>query len=257
VDVVRIDHFRGFEAYWEVPSGSPTAAPGRWVPGPGYHFFDALHARLGSLPLIAEDLGVITPSVEALRDEFNLPGMRVLQFGFGRDPGSEKHLPHRFVPHCVAYTGTHDNDTTYGWFTTTEVASTQTWDDVRAERAFARHYLNTRGDEIHWDMVRLAFSSVADTSIVPLQDILGLDSRARMNLPGKAEGNWRWRFRKDQIGKEASNRLAELTAIYSRWHRAIPSALAPWLHPERANRTGVEDAPRGTVGTGNPKHRSD
>ena len=125
VDLIRIDHFRGFEAYWEIPAGSKTAAPGRWVPGPGRMFFEAIKRRLGSLPFIAEDLGMITPAVEALRDEVELPGMRVLQFGFGPDAGSEKHLPHRHVPHCVVYTGTHDNDTTRGWFTSTHVATTQ------------------------------------------------------------------------------------------------------------------------------------
>ncbi len=114
------------------------------------------------------------------------------------DPGAEKHLPHRFVPHCVVYTGTHDNDTTCGWFTSTHVATTQSWDEIVAERAFARRYMNTDGAEFHWDMIRLAFSSVADTAIVPLQDILGLDTGARMNMPGRAEGNWRWRFQKGQ-----------------------------------------------------------
>ncbi len=176
VDIVRIDHFRGFEAYWEIPAGSPTAASGEWVEGPGSKFFEALRRRLGSLPLIAEDLGVITPGVESLRDEFDLPGMRVLQFGFSADPGAEKHLPHRFMPHCVVYTGTHDNDTTRGWFTSTDVATTQSWDDILAERAFACRYLNTEGAEFHWDMIRAAFSSVADTAIIPLQDILGLDT---------------------------------------------------------------------------------
>ncbi len=225
VDIVRIDHFRGFEAYWEIPAGSPTAASGRWVEAPGRSFFEALRRRLGSLPLIAEDLGVITPGVEALRDEFSLPGMRVLQFGFARDAGAEKELPHRFVPHCVVYTGTHDNDTTVGWFTSADVATTQSADEIQAERAFACRYMNTRGDEIHWDMIRLAFSSVADTAIMPLQDILGLDSRARMNLPGNAEGNWKWRFRRGQIDPQARDRLAELTALYGRWNGALPKAL--------------------------------
>jgi len=222
VDIVRIDHFRGFEAYWEIPAGSVTAAPGQWVKGPGSLFFEALHRRLGSLPLIAEDLGVITPGVEALRDEFSLPGMRVLQFGFGPDSGSEKHLPHRFLPHCVVYTGTHDNDTTRGWFNSTDVATTQSWEEIRRERAFACRYMDTDGQAIHWDMIRLAFSSVADTAVIPLQDILGLDSRARMNLPGTVEGNWRWRFLKGQIDRRAQDRFADLTAIFSRWNGALP-----------------------------------
>jgi 4-alpha-glucanotransferase len=233
VDVIRIDHFRGFEAYWEIPAGSKTAAPGRWVPGPGSHFFEALKRRLASLPLIAEDLGVITPPVEALRDEFGLPGMRVLQFGFGADSGSEKYLPHRYVPHCVAYTGTHDNDTTRGWFTSTEVATTQSWGEVQAERAYARRYLNSAGQEIHWDMIRLAFSSVADTAIIPLQDVLGLGTSARMNLPGSPEGNWGWRFAPGQIDRRARDRLADLTAVYSRWAGPVPPALDPHFRPAR------------------------
>jgi 4-alpha-glucanotransferase len=182
--------------------------------------------------LIAEDLGLITPGVEALRDEFSLPGMRVLQFGFSADAGAEKHLPHRFVPHCVVYTGTHDNDTTRGWFTSTQVATTQSWDEILAERAFARRYLHTDGAEFHWDMIRLAFASTADTAIIPLQDILGLDSRARMNTPGQAEGNWRWRFQNGQIEPQARDRFAELSAVYSRWNGAIPQNLDPRARPK-------------------------
>jgi 4-alpha-glucanotransferase len=227
VDVVRIDHFRGFEAYWEVPAGSPTAAPGRWTQGPGAPFFEALRRRLGHLPLIAEDLGLITPAVEALRDEFDLPGMRVLQFGFAADTGAEKHLPHRFAPHCVVYTGTHDNDTTLGWFTSTQVATTQSWEEILGERAFACRYMNTDGSAFHWDMIRLAFGSVADTALIPLQDILGRDSSARMNLPGTAEGNWLWRYRSGQLDAPAQDKLAELTAVYSRWNGAIPDEIDP------------------------------
>jgi 4-alpha-glucanotransferase len=227
VDLIRIDHFRGFEAYWEIPAGSKTAAPGRWVPGPGKMFFEAVKRRLGSLPFIAEDLGLITPAVELLRDELELPGMRVLQFGFEPDAGAEKDLPHRHVPHCVVYTGTHDNDTTRGWFTSTHVASTQSVAEIEAERAFALRYLNSTGDQIHWDMIRLAFTSVADTAIIPLQDILGLDGSARMNLPGTGEGNWRWRFRHDQIDRQARDRLADLTAVYSRWNGPVPEAIDP------------------------------
>jgi 4-alpha-glucanotransferase len=235
VDIVRIDHFRGFEAYWEIPAGSTTAAAGKWVDGPASNFFEALRRRLGNLPLIAEDLGLITPGVEALRDEFSLPGMRVLQFGFGPDSGSEKHLPHRFLPHCVVYTGTHDNDTTKGWFTSTDVATTQSWEEIDAERAYARRYMDTDGEEIHCDMIRLAFSSVADTAVIPLQDILGLDSRARMNLPGKAEGNWQWRFQKGQLDRQAQDRYAELTALYTRWNGALP---AEWNPRSRSQNLG-------------------
>jgi 4-alpha-glucanotransferase len=242
VDMVRIDHFRGFEAYWEIPAGSATAATGRWVPGPGRDFFESLWRRLGAVPLIAEDLGVITPPVEALRDAFGLPGMRVLQFGFDADPASEKHLPHRFEPHCIAYTGTHDNDTTYGWFHSAEVATTQSRDEIRAARAYALHYVNTKGDEIHWDLIRLAFSSVADTAIIPMQDILGLDSRARMNLPGRAEGNWGWRYRNDQLDRRAQERLAELTAVFSRWNGSPSPALDPRNRPAAPDFTAASTA---------------
>jgi 4-alpha-glucanotransferase len=231
VDLVRIDHFRGFEAYWEIPTGSATAATGRWVPGPGAKFFEAIRRRLGSLPLIAEDLGLITPSVEALRDEFGLPGMRVLQFGFGPDAGAEKYLPHRYVAHSFVYTGTHDNDTTRGWFTSTEIASTQSVDDVQAERNFVLRYANSSVDQIHWGMIRLALASVADTAIIPLPDILGLFSDARMNFPGKADGNWRWRFRSGQIDRNAREQLAELTAVYSRWNGPSPTSLDPRYRP--------------------------
>jgi 4-alpha-glucanotransferase len=243
VDIVRIDHFRGFEAYWEIPAGAPTAASGKWVEGPGSKFFEALRRRLGHLPLIAEDLGVITPGVEALRDDFSLPGMRVLQFGFSADAGAEKHLPHRFAPHCVVYTGTHDNDTTRGWFTSTDVATTQSWDEILAERAFARRYLCTSGDEFHWDMIRLAISSVADTAIIPLQDILGLDSRARMNTPGEAEGNWWWRYQKGQIDQHLQDRLAELTAAYSRWNGPVPEYLDPRYRPKQVQERQAPGVP--------------
>ena len=206
-----------------------TAAAGKWVEGPGSKFFEALRRRLGHLPLIAEDLGLITPGVEALRDEFSLPGMRVLQFGFCRRLGAEKHLPHRFVPHCVVYTGTHDNDTTSGWFTSTDVATTQSWDEIVAERAFARRYMDTDGDELHWDMIRLAFSSVADTAIIPV----ARHPRARQPCPdehclARRTETGRWRFQ-ERAARSASARIdcAELTAVYSRWNGAIPRDLDP------------------------------
>ncbi len=231
VDLIRIDHFRGFAAYWEIPAGSETAATGRWVPAPGHDFFRTIRRELGLIPLIAEDLGVITPDVEELRDEFNLPGMRVIQFGFDADPASEKHLPHRYVPNCLAYTGTHDNDTTYGWFHTHQVTTTQPRAEVAAARAFALRYAHTPADEIHWGLIRVVFASVADTAIIPMQDILGLDSRARMNFPGKAEGNWRWRYRKEQVDLAVRDRLADLTAVYSRWNGAVPAKWDPRYRP--------------------------
>jgi 4-alpha-glucanotransferase len=233
VDVIRIDHFRGFEAYWEVPAGSATAATGRWTPGPGRAFFHAVRREMGTVPLIAEDLGVITPDVEALRDEFDMPGMRIIQFGFDANPSMEKYLPHRFINNCIAYTGTHDNDTTYGWYQTKEVTTTQPREEVEAARAFARKYAHSDGREIHWDLIRILFASVADTAIVPMQDILGLDSRARMNFPGKAQGNWAWRYRAEQLDRRVKDRLAEMTALYGRWNGPVPADRDP-RPPQRA-----------------------
>jgi 4-alpha-glucanotransferase len=233
VDLVRLDHFRGFEAYWEVPADAPTAASGRWALGPGAAFLQALQESLGGLPLIAEDLGKITFEVEALRDLFHLPGMKILQFAFGNDPMAENYLPFSYPHHCIVYTGTHDNDTTVGWFTSTDVASTQTPEEVAEERSFALSYVGTDGRAIHWDLIRLALSSVADTAIVPLQDILGLDSTARMNTPGVGEGNWHWRYREEQLGEAERARLRELTAIYGRWNGETPSGVRP-PRPERS-----------------------
>jgi 4-alpha-glucanotransferase len=227
VDLVRLDHFRGFEAYWEVPASAPTAAGGRWVAGPGAGFLQALHDALGGLPLIAEDLGQITPEVEALRDRFNLPGMKILQFAFGNDPMAGKYLPYSYPNHCIVYTGTHDNDTTRGWFTSDDPASTQTAAEIAEEREFVRRYVGTDGRAIHWDLIRLALSSVADTAIVPLQDILGRGSEARMNTPGVASGNWAWRFRADELDPEVRQRLAELTPLYARWRGLADPGLRP------------------------------
>jgi 4-alpha-glucanotransferase len=227
VDLIRIDHFRGLEAYWEVPGKAKTAAKGRWIPGPGAAFFKALQERFAELPLIAEDLGVITPQVEALRDLFGLPGMRILQFGFASGGNEEKHLPHRFVHHCVVYTGTHDNDTSLGWLTSTQVQTTQSAEQVKAERAFALRYLGTSGADFSWDMIRLAMGSVADIAIIPMQDLLGLDSRSRMNVPGKAAGNWGWRYQAAQLESTVKDRLAELTAVFGRWNGTIPGHFDP------------------------------
>lgn len=240
VDLIRIDHFRGFESYWEVPGKARTAARGRWVPSPGKAFFTALKRHYPDLPLIAEDLGVITPPVEALRDEFDLPGMRVLQFGFSSSSGEEKYLPHRFIAHCIAYTGTHDNDTALGWLRATGAATTQSKEEIRAERAYALRYVGTRGEEFHWDMIRLALGSVADVAIVPMQDLLGLGSEARMNVPGTAAGNWGWRYSAPQLSGEVKRRLSDLTAVYSRWNGAIPTALDPHHVPGRAPTPGSE-----------------
>src|SRR5262245_19893173 len=220
-DLVRLDHFRGFESYWEIPADLPTAAGGRWVAGPGAPFFRHVLSRLGHLPLVAEDLGVITPPVEALRDEFEFPGMRILQFAFGDDPKASDYQPHNYPRNCVVYTGTHDNDTTRGWFESRAgVGTTRTTAQIARERDFALTYLGTDGRNIQWDMIRLALSSVADTAIVPMQDVLGLGTDSRMNLPGSATGNWRWRFAEDRITPTMTDNLARLTDVYDRTPRS-------------------------------------
>ncbi len=205
VDIIRLDHFRGFEAYWEIPVGMPTAERGQWVKGPGAALLTRLEQALGTLPLIAEDLGVITPEVEALRDHFKLPGMRIIQFAFAGGPDNP-YLPHNFVQHTVAYTGTHDNDTTQGWFATSH----------ERERDYARRYLGRDGSDIAWDLLRLAWASVADYAIAPLQDVLNLDTSARMNLPGRPAGNWGWRYTADQLTPWTLDRLGEMTTLYGR-----------------------------------------
>jgi 4-alpha-glucanotransferase len=231
VDLVRLDHFRGFSAYWEVPAGADTAEHGRWAPAPGVAFLEAVRERLGGLPLVAEDLGDITPDVLALRDRFGLPGMRVIQFGLGGEPGTDFHLPYRFVNHCIAYTGTHDNDTTYGWFAAPPTGTELERSQHKAQREFAARFLGSSGDEVHWDVIRAALASVADTVIIPLQDVLGLGSAARMNVPGRPEGNWGWRFRPGQVRPKARARLAALTAVYGRWNGAMPPAPAAAPRP--------------------------
>ena len=217
-DVVRIDHFRGFEAYWEVPGDAETAVNGRWAPGPGAPLFEAIAAALGPVPIVAENLGVITPAVEALRERFGFPGMSILQFAFaGGDEETSDFRPHTFPRERVVYTGTHDNDTTAGWWASTgEGDSTRSPADVARERDYAKRYLDTDGREMHWTMIRAALASVANTALVPLQDVLGLGSEARMNRPGSSGGNWRWRFSWDQLTPELTARLRELAKLYDR-----------------------------------------
>ncbi|NDJ17487.1 4-alpha-glucanotransferase [Myxacorys almedinensis] len=205
VDVVRVDHFRGFEAYWQVPAGEPTAMNGEWIKAPGVEFFETLKTQLGTLPIMAEDLGIITPEVEELRDRFEFPGMRILMFAFDGDPNNI-HLPTHYVPNSIVYPGTHDNDTAIGWWTT---ASDQ-------EKQNVLQYLGCDATEeildIHWQMIRLAMESRASLAIVPLQDILGLDHRARMNDPSQNAGNWRWRYlSSDLLTPELSRQLLEMT----------------------------------------------
>lgn len=205
VDILRIDHFIGFTRYWEVPAAETTAINGRWRPGPGEAIFHAIEDALGTLPIIAEDLGVLTPQVEALRDFFEFPGMKIVQFAFGGD-ASNPFLPHNYPNNCVVYTGTHDNDTSLGW-----------WESApAAERDFARRYLASSGTDITGDFIRAAMSSVADTVIVPLQDVLGLGNEARMNFPGRPSGNWGWRFTQSHIGEAHCNRLREMVELYGR-----------------------------------------
>ena len=204
-DAFRIDHFRGFAAYWEVPATSPTATSGRWVPGPGKAVFDALAHALGPLPIVAEDLGVITPDVTALRDGCGFPGMRILQFAFG-DDARNAYLPHHHTPASVVYTGTHDNDTSRGWWGTI----------AEHEREFAGSYLAASARDVHWAMIRAALNSVANTAIVPMQDVLGLDGTHRMNQPGTPTGNWSWRFDWGMVGSEPARVLGLLTAASDR-----------------------------------------
>ena len=208
LDAIRIDHFRGFEAAWHVPAGSPTAVTGSWVPGPGADFFDKVRSALGRLPLFAEDLGEITPAVTALRDQFQLPGMHVLQFGFNGDPNNP-HRPQQCVHNGVVYTGTHDNDTTRGWYDSLPEHERQ---------IFWNHLQRVPGEphEAVWELIRLAWSSPTALSVTPFQDLLGLGSTARMNMPGRADGQWLWRCSEEALNDAAWQRLRELTRTSGR-----------------------------------------
>jgi 4-alpha-glucanotransferase len=207
-DAVRLDHFRGFQAYWEVPADHEVATNGRWVPGPGREFFDAVSAALGGLPFVAEDLGEITPDVVALRKGLGLPGMAILQFAFNPSDRSF-FLPYKLERDLVVYTGTHDNNTSLGWFLE---------DATDIERAYLRRYCGTDGREIHWDMIRLALGSVSELAVVPHQDLAGLGSDCRMNTPAVAEGNWRFRITPWMLSEEIQQRLADLVRTYGRAH---------------------------------------
>ncbi|MFN8531485.1 MAG: 4-alpha-glucanotransferase [Anaerolineae bacterium] len=207
VDLVRIDHFRGFEAYWEVPASEPTAVRGQWVPGPGMKFLRSMEAALNDLPILAEDLGLITPGVIELRDTFKLPGMKVLQFAWGNLDEASGFLPHAHVPNAVVYTGTHDNNTTVGWW------YQETDDHIRSHiSSYVAHEIR----EPNWELIRLAMASVAHTSIVPMQDVVGLGADCRMNTPGKAGGNWTWRITTDQFDPNVRDRLRWFTRLYVR-----------------------------------------
>ena len=211
-DLIRVDHFRGFDACWTVPASAPTAESGRWMPVPGAALFQTLQRELGDLPILAEDLGVITPSVVELRERFKFPGMRILQFAFdqaeaGRLDATNRFLPHNYTPDSVVYTGTHDNDTTRGWFKTR----------TAAERDYLSRYAATTEPEVEWKLIRMAMASVAGRAIVPLQDVLGLGGEARMNTPGTSgEANWSWRAREDALDPATAVRLRELATLFGR-----------------------------------------
>ena len=207
VDIVRIDHFRGFEAAWEIPAGEPTAVNGQWVKGPEAALFEAVERALGKLPIIAEDLGVITPPVEALRNRFGFPGMKILQFGFALD-NNPKYLPHNFEPNCIVYPGTHDNNTVIGWFNEEIRTGVEKWNCLR--------YLGSDGRDLAWDFIRLAWSSVANQAVTCLQDVMSLGNEARMNFPSTESGNWQWRYTPEMLTDALAARLRELTEIYER-----------------------------------------
>jgi 4-alpha-glucanotransferase len=222
-DIARIDHFRGFAACWEIPGGDQTAERGRWVEAPGRELFEAIRAALGEVPIIAEDLGVITPDVEALRDDFGFPGMRILQFSFSSD-SKNIDLPHNYHRNVVVYTGTHDNDTAVGWFSSVAgEGSTRDAQQIERERNFCLKYLNTEGQEIQWDFIRAVLGSVANTAVIPLQDVLGLGTEARMNLPNSTAGNWAWRVKPGALTSEIASRLKGLTELYGRLSRESTS----------------------------------
>ncbi|NDJ60738.1 MAG: 4-alpha-glucanotransferase [Chloroflexi bacterium] len=208
VDIVRIDHFRGFEAYWEIPASEETAVRGQWVKGPGIPFFEVVREKLGSLPIVAEDLGLITPEVEAIRDHFDFPGMKVLHFAWGDLSGKNPFLPHNHTKNSIVYTGTHDNNTTIGW-----------WKEEVTEEM--RHHLGVFTEreisEPHWILIRMAWGSVGHTAVAPMQDLLGLDERHRMNTPGSLGGNWAWRMKVDELENQGvRDRLRHYTTIFRR-----------------------------------------
>ncbi|MGZ5483879.1 MAG: 4-alpha-glucanotransferase [Pyrinomonadaceae bacterium] len=222
-DLVRLDHFRGFAACWEIPAGETTAQNGEWVETPGRELFTAVGNAVGDVAIIAEDLGVITPDIVELRKEFGFPGMRVLQFAFS---GKEDNvnLPENFDRDVVAYTGTHDNDTTVGWFNQLSELNTT---DAQKTREFCLNYLQSEGREINWDFIRAVLASVAGTTIIPLQDVLGLGSEARMNTPNTTSGNWRWRFAGGSFTAEHAARLKRLTNENNRGRQRESTAKRP------------------------------
>lgn len=221
-DVVRLDHFIGFTRFWKVPASEATAERGTWQPAPGRALFRAVQRALGATPFIAEDLGEVTPAVRELRDEYALPGMRILQFAFGGDPQAAEFLPHRYVQNCAAYTGTHDNDTFVGWFDDPGAPNApRSPREAAKERRAAHSYFTGPGGrdldrDVHWEAIRALYASVANTVILPLQDALGLGNEARMNLPGTAQGNWEWRVNERALTAKLARRLSSFAQIYGR-----------------------------------------
>ena len=223
VDIVRVDHFRGFAGYWEVPAGEKTAERGRWAPGPGAAFFQAVEQSLGELPIIAEDLGEITPDVIELRETFHLPGMRIVQFAFHGDP-QEPFLPHNHVGNSVVYTGTHDNDTSLGWYQRVS----------ESERDFYRRYLGRDGSDVAWDFIRAAWASVSMFALAPMQDFLGLGNQARMNYPGNPSGNWSWRLSGEEYTQALQDRILEFNFLYDRLNPILQAPQAEQEQPASA-----------------------
>lgn len=207
-DIIRLDHFIGFGRNWEVPNSDPTAENGKWVEVPGHEVFSAISRQLGDLPVIAEDLGALTPAVEELRDAFGFPGMHILHYAFGGD-AHNRDLPHNYVRNCVAYTGTHDNDTTVGWYKS----------ESKHVKDHCKKYLRCSGRDIHWHMICAVFASVADTALIPAQDILGLGRDARFNRPGSTDGNWAWRLKEADLTDHVRETLSDMTTLYGRWRR--------------------------------------
>jgi 4-alpha-glucanotransferase len=218
-DLIRIDHFRGFEAYWEIPAHMPDARVGEWKPGPRNDFFETMTRYLGGgeLPVIAEDLGFITQEVHDLRDRFHFPGMRIIQFAFGAGDSSSLDLPHNYPAHCIAYTGTHDNDTVVGWFNSKAgEGSTRSQEEIDREKSFALRYLNCPPEQIHLGMIRSIWSSVATMALAPVQDVLGMDAQSRMNTPGTSVGNWTWRCPPNVLDTSSASWLSDITEVYGR-----------------------------------------
>lgn len=215
-DLLRVDHFRGFESFWEVPAEEETAVKGTWVKAPGEKLFQTVRAELGELAIIAEDLGEITPEVTQLRTKFEFPGMAILQFAFGIEGNAANYRPHNLERHVIAYTGTHDNDTIMGWWNSEGGDSTRTEEDIRLEREFTEAYLGPSNEPMNWRLIRSYFASVARVAMLPMQDVLGLGAEARMNRPGMAEGNWEWRMQEGQFGPDEQKRLREFASLYDR-----------------------------------------